>query len=50
MSTFNFIEKYKIPKKICDDLITYYKKNIEYKNIDSLLSLNTLIAEALLAS
>ena len=33
MSTFNFIEKYKIPKKICDDLITYYKKNIEYKNI-----------------
>ena len=33
MNTFNFIEEYKIPKKICDDLITYYKKNTEYKNI-----------------
>ena len=33
MNTFNFIEEYKIPEKICDDLITYYKKNTEYKNI-----------------
>ena len=33
MNIFNFIEEYKIPKKICDDLITYYKKNTEYKNI-----------------
>jgi len=31
MTTFNFIEEYKIPKKICDGLIAYHKKNKEYK-------------------
>ena len=31
MNTFNFIEEYKIPKKICDGLIAYHKKNKEYK-------------------
>ena len=31
MNMFNFIEEYKIPNKICDDLINYYEKNIEYK-------------------
>ncbi len=28
----NFIEKYKVPEKICDNLIKYYKNNVEYKN------------------
>ena len=29
--TFNFIEIYKINKTICNSLITYFKKNKEYK-------------------
>ena len=33
MNTFNFIESYKAPKKLCDNLINYYKKNREYKTI-----------------
>ena len=32
MNIFNFIETYKIPENVCDDLIQYYKKNKEYKN------------------
>ncbi len=32
MTIYNFIEKYKVPKKICDNFIEYYKKNKEYKN------------------
>jgi len=28
----NFIEIYKVNKKICDELIFYFKKNTEYKN------------------
>ena len=31
MNTFNFIEKYKVPLKVCDNIIEYHKKNIEYK-------------------
>jgi|TARA_R110002012_G_scaffold312548_1_gene523373 prolyl 4-hydroxylase len=31
MNTFDFIEKYKVNKKICDDLLKYYKSNKEYK-------------------
>jgi hypothetical protein len=31
MSTFNFIEKYKVDKNICNDLLKYYKSNKEYK-------------------
>jgi len=31
MNTFNFIEKYKILPKLCDDLVDYYKNNNEYK-------------------
>ena len=27
MTIYNFIEKYKIPDKICDDFIEYYKTN-----------------------
>ena len=32
MTIYNFIEKYKIPEKICDDFIEYHKTNKEYKN------------------
>ena len=32
MTIYNFIEKYKIPDKICDAFIEYYKTNKEYKN------------------
>lgn len=35
MSTFNFIEEYKIDNKICDSFIKYFKKNKEYKKIGS---------------
>ena len=27
----SFIEKYKVPSSVCDDLISYFKKNKEYK-------------------
>ena len=33
MNTYNFIDIYKVPKKLCDSLISYYKKNKEYKVI-----------------
>ena len=33
MNTFNFIEKYKVPLKVCDNIIEYHKKNIEYKTL-----------------
>ena len=33
MNTCNFIEIYKTPKKICDHLINYHKKNKEHKVI-----------------
>ena len=32
MNISNFIEIYKIPEKICDNLINYFKKNNEYKH------------------
>ena len=28
--TTNFIEEYKTPLKLCDDLIIYFNKNIEH--------------------
>ena len=31
MNISNFIEEYKIPKNICDNFISYHKKNKEYK-------------------
>jgi prolyl 4-hydroxylase len=31
MTTFNFIEKYKVSSQLCDDLTSYYKNNKEYK-------------------
>ena len=31
MITSSFIEKYKVPSSVCDDLISYFKKNKEYK-------------------
>ena len=31
MNTYNFIEEYKIPTRVCDGLIKYYQKNTEYK-------------------
>ena len=31
MNTYNFIETYKAPKKLCDYLISYHKKNKEHK-------------------
>jgi prolyl 4-hydroxylase len=30
MSLYNFIEKYKVPENICDELLIYYNKNTEY--------------------
>jgi len=33
MNTYNFIELYKVPKKLCDSLINYHKKNKEHKVI-----------------
>tara|TARA_A100001201_G_scaffold130147_1_gene115797 strand:- start:132 stop:653 length:522 start_codon:yes stop_codon:yes gene_type:complete len=32
MNIYNFIEKYEVPLSICDDLLNYYSKNIEYKS------------------
>jgi prolyl 4-hydroxylase len=37
MSTFNFIEEYTIDKKICNNFIKYFKKNIEYRSKGSSL-------------
>ena len=31
MITSSFIEKYKVPSNVCDGLISYFKKNKEYK-------------------
>ena len=31
MITSSFIEKYKVPSSVCDGLISYFKKNKEYK-------------------
>ena len=31
MNTYSFIEEYKLPITICNDLLSYYKKNKEYK-------------------
>ena len=33
MNTYNFIETYEVPKKLCDNLISYHKKNKEHKVI-----------------
>ena len=33
MNTYNFIELYKTPKKLCDYFISYHKKNKEHKVI-----------------
>ena len=30
MNTYNFIETYKVPTSLCDDLIKYYKDNKQY--------------------
>mgnify|MGYP003646352393 FL=1 len=32
MSIYNFIEEYKVPITICNNLKNYYQKNIEYKS------------------
>ena len=31
MNTHNFIEEYKLPIRVCDNLLKYYQKNTEYK-------------------
>jgi hypothetical protein len=40
MNTFNFIEKYKVPSKVCDGLVTYFKQNKEYKLPGYTLNIN----------
>ena len=38
MTTYNFIEVYKTPKKLCDNLIDYYKENTEHKLVGEINS------------
>ena len=38
MNIYNFIEVYKTPKKLCDNLINYYKENTEHKLVGEINS------------